>query len=175
MPRIATLQEWLQGLSDPDPEIRHASTIAIGGLSPADEVPIDAFIQALDSANETLVFWSVTGLACLGSRSASAIPKLANLAQKHPAFGVRQCALYALSKIGPSAPEAKLAFLDGLADDNAFVRRQALHSCIAIPVLGEADLARISALASDPDQTVATWSEVTLRNIRLRSNQGHAP
>jgi HEAT repeat protein len=175
MSHVGTPREWLQGLLHADPEIRHASKLAIGDLTPADDVSIEAFLDALESDNETLVFWSVTALGSLGAHSLAAVQALARLCQRHHAFGVRQCSLHALSKIDPSAPEAKAAFLAALGDDNPSVRREALHACIAVPNLAASDIARIGALANDPDETVAAWSEVALRNIGLRSKHGHAP
>jgi hypothetical protein len=55
-----------------------------------------------------------------------------------------------------------------LNDPVSFVRREALQALISVPNLSADELARIKDMERDPDGDVASWSEIALRNIRLR-------
>jgi hypothetical protein len=160
--------DWLQDLRSADPDKRRAATSKIGGLTPEDDCSIECFVEAMESHNDDLVFWSVLGLGCLGSRSVAAVPLIASLSRQHSAFGVRQIAISALREISPANPVARRAIFTALSDDNPFVRREALQSCIEVGAHTDEELDQIRAMATDPDKTVSEWSEVVLRNNRIR-------
>jgi HEAT repeat protein len=83
-------------------------------------------------------------------------------------FGLRQAAVNMLAAIAPDDPRARAAVLQALNDSSPFVRREALQALISIEALSAADLARIKDMENDADKDVASWSEIALRNIRLR-------
>jgi len=74
--------------------------------------------------------------------------------------------------IAPDEPTVKTAVFGAFADSSPFVRRQALQSAIQVVGLSDADLEIIRGLGADPDEAVASWSEIALRNIRLRGHVG---
>jgi hypothetical protein len=69
----------------------------------------------------------------------------------------------------PDDPRAKVTVLQALDHASPFVRREALQALIAIKGLSASDLALIiKDRENDADKDVARWSEIALRNIRLR-------
>jgi hypothetical protein len=145
-----------------------------GGLKPIDpnakcpEVPIEPVLEGLRSSDSKQVFRALIALDRFGTRARAAIPELLRVAQSNE-FGLRQAAVRMLAAVGPDDPRAKAAALQALNDGSPFVRREALHALIAIKGLSASDLARIKEMENDADETVASWSEIALRNIRLES------
>jgi HEAT repeat protein len=162
------LKTWLAWLIGTDVAKRREAVLALQSLTPDDAVPVSPLVQALGAQNDLLVFWSAIALGCLGRRAARAVPALARIANEHPQFGTRQAAVNALSRIAPGSREAKAAVMGALTDPNPFVRREALQALIAFKNLSVEELSRIKLLEHDPEQAVASWSEIALRNIRLR-------
>ena len=78
---------------------------------------------------------------------------------------IRQIAVTALPTFAPTNEQAKKAILTALQDPHPFVRREALQALIGMKNLLSEDLDAIRAMASDPDNGVADWSEIALRNI----------
>lgn len=163
-----TPEEWLSWLTSSDERKRKEVTLTLGGLIPKDRVPIAPLVEALASDNRDLVFWATIGLGCLGPHAATAVAPLSRVAHDHPEFGTRQAAVMALSRIAPSDPTAKVVVLNALDDSNPFVRREALQALIAFEDLSAEELGQIKTMEKDPDEMVARWSEIALRNIRLR-------
>jgi hypothetical protein len=143
------------------------------GLKPIDpnvkraEVPIEPVLQGLRSADGKKVFRAVFALHRLGERARAAIPELLHVANSDE-FGLRQAAVNMLAAIAPDDPRARAAVLQALNDSSPFVRREVLQALISIEGLSAADLARIKDMENDADKDVASWSEIALRNIRLR-------
>ena len=166
--------KYLALLQSPNEDERHEARLALGGVEPEDNWEIAPLILAAASSNTDLVFWSVTALGRLHHRAESAVRTLGDLARSHPAFGVRQAALHALSEIDPGSSIARAAIFSAFEDESPFVRREALQSAISVPAHTAEELEQIGAMAADPDQTVSAWSEVALRNIRVRGKSDHA-
>lgn len=154
-------------------ERKHA-TLVLGGLTPEDACPIEPLVQVLSSENDDLVFWSIVALGRLQHQAELAVGKISVIAKTHHAFGIRQVALTALSKIAPDSAAARLAIFAAFADDNPFVRREALQSSILIPEHTSDELSKIAAMSADRDETVAAWSTVVLRNIRIKQEPKNA-
>lgn len=169
MGRIGTPDEWIAWLTGPEAAKRKRATLAMGGLYPDDDVAIEPFVAGLRAENRDVVFWCTVALERLGPRAAPAVPGLILAAGRHPAFGVRQSAVAALGAVAPCDAAAKSAVLHALCDESSFVRRQALQALIGFQPLSESDLSRIRSMANDPDEDVSNWSEIALRNIRLRN------
>ena len=170
IPIRGTPDDWFIWLRGNDEERRHEATLMLGGLVPDDPVGPEAFIPRLESPDQDTVFWAVTALACLERRSIVALPALIQVGASHAAFGVRQAALGALTRIAPFHPAAKHALLYALGDDSLWVRTSALAALIDVTELNETELAAIRALEQDPEPFVRDQVEITLRNSRLRAS-----
>jgi HEAT repeat protein len=170
-----TPEEWLAWLTDRDDQKRKEATLILGGLRPSDRLRLAPLIAALKSTDDNVVFWSVIALGCLRSRARRAIPAVVDLVH-HRDFGMRQAAIHTLSVLGPNDPRVKREIIQALRDPNPYVRREALQSLINMKNLTEDDIAVIKSAGSDPDDAVASWSEIALRNIRLKQirNRGRA-
>jgi HEAT repeat protein len=171
----ATIQEvkaFLSMLEGDDAEARHQAKLVLGGLLPDSGWPVEPLVEALNSQSDDVVLWTIVALGRLETRSTPAIDLIANLARGHRALGVRQAALKALSNIEPGAVAARSAIFAALADESALVRREALQSSISVPAHTQAELTQIAEMAADSDESVSRWSEIALRNIRVRSEQG---
>lgn len=146
------------------------------GLRPIDpnasppEIPIEPMLERLRSPDRKKVFRAVVELHRLGERARVAVPELLRIATVED-FGLRQAAVNMLAAVAPDDPCAKAAVLQALNDSSPFVRREALQALISINGLSAADLARIKDMENDSDENVALWSEIALRNIRLRRRQ----
>jgi hypothetical protein len=147
--------------------------LAASGLKPIDpnakrpELAIEPVLESLRSSNGKKIFRAVFELHRFGERARVAVPELLRVANSDE-FGLRQAAVNMLAGVAPDDPRAKAAALQALTDSSTFVRREALQALISIKVLSAADLARIKEMENDKDKDVARWSEIALRNIRLR-------
>jgi HEAT repeat protein len=166
-----TPEDWLAWLTGVDARKRKEATLIMGGLRPGDVKRIAPLVDGLASPDGDIVFWCAVGLKRLGEQAALAIPELARIAVGYEQFGVRQAAVAALSKIGPRDRTSKAAVLRGLEDPNPFVRREALEALIGFETLSDEDIGRIKAMERDADEHVASWSEIALRNIRLKGRR----
>jgi HEAT repeat protein len=160
--------EWFSWLTGSDRALRKRASLIIGGLEPTDDVALEPFVARLRGPDDDVVFWAVVGLARLGPRVLAALSEICHVAVTHSAFGVRQEAVSALSRIGPEDPRAVATLRIALRDASPFVRRQALQAMIRVPQLEPTDIVLIASMADDSDETVASWSEIALRNIKLR-------
>lgn len=130
------------------------------------DVDVSIFISSLASKNDDVVLWSAIALEHLGERGCAAIPCLLELLHRGQLF-LRQTAVKTLAAVGAKDTEARAAVFRSFADASPFVRREALQACTGFPNLSADDLTVIAAMATDPDEAVANWSEIALRNIRL--------
>jgi hypothetical protein len=148
--------------------------LTAGGLKPIDpnakrpELPIEPVLEGLRSPDGKKVFRAVFELHRFGERARVAVLDLLRVAISDE-FGLRQAAVNMLAAVAPDDPRAKAAALKALDDSSPYVRREALQALISIKVLSAADLARIKNMENDADKDVARWSEIALRNIRLRA------
>jgi hypothetical protein len=144
------------------------------GLAPFDsdtapqELSIAPVLEHLRSSDSAKVFLAVFSLQSLGERAREAVPELLRIASDFEEFGVRQAAVNTLATIAPDDERAKATVLQALRDSNPFVRRVALQALILIEKLSPLDLDQIKEMENDSDEDVARWSEIALRNIRLR-------
>ncbi len=144
------------------------------GLTPIEpdtkprENSIEPVLEGLRSSDGNKAFRAVFELHRLGERARTAVPELLLIASTTDECGLRQAAVNLLAAIAPDDPRAKAAALQALNDSNPFVRREALQALISIKGLSALDLARIKGMETDSDKDVARWSEIALRNIRLR-------
>lgn len=147
--------------------------LTCSGLKPIEpnakrpEIPIEPVLEGLRSSDGKKVFRAVFELHRLGERARTAIPELLRVANSGD-LGLRQAAVNMLAAVAPDDPRTKAAVLQALNDTSPFVRREALQALISIKGLSAADLARIKGMEDDEDKDVARWSEIALRNIRLR-------
>jgi HEAT repeat protein len=137
-------------------------------------VPVAPFVAQLRDPDEDVLFWALVGLKRIGKRSAPALQEIGQLALRNPAFGVRQVAVGALSRVAPSDPRTIRTLRKAFADESPFVRRSALQGAIDARGLSAADLRHIARLGDDPDEAVASSSEIALRNIRIREKRREA-
>lgn len=172
-PITGTPDEWLEWIRSDDPERRRDATLILGGLTPDDNVSAASLVGHLQDADSDVVFWAVIGLACLGHRAAQAVPALIQVGTRHPQDGVRQAALEALPRISPADLAAKNALLYTLRDSSHWVRQTALRALIDMTALDSVDLDAIRALESDQEPFVRHQLEITLRNIKLRTEQSN--
>ena len=169
MPVEGKLEKWLTWLIGPDSDKRWEAKLLLGALTPQDTVSLTPLVEALSSENDDLVFWSVIALASSGARAEPAVSELARVANFHSQFGNRQAVVGALSKVAPSNEVAKATVLRALEDTSPYVRENALQALIEFTELSAADLGKIRAMEDDSDEDVARWSEIAIRNIRLKS------
>jgi len=158
--------DWLLMLKDRDRHVRHMAGLILGGLESTDDVPIDSLVDGLSSPDADIVFWCITALKRLESRSVAAVPLIADAARMHDTFGVRQVAVMALVSIAPRDPRTLEAVLHATQDANAFVRREATQALISIPDLSPAVLKYIEGLRTDRDASVARWTDIALRHLQ---------
>lgn len=142
----------------------------IGNLECNTPVDVSVFVAALEEPNHEVVFWSIIALQHLGERGSEAIPMLLRLI-RHDQLFLRQCAVNALGRVGPADKRAKEGVLSCLADPSPFMRREALQACIQLRALSTDDLAAIAGMAADSSEEVARWSEIALRNLRIRAQE----
>jgi HEAT repeat protein len=153
-----------------DKKRREEATRVISELDQDTSVDESVFVEALSATDDDVVFWSVIALEHLGERGSAAIPSLIDLLKREQLF-LRQSALKALAKVGPNDAGAKAGIFRSFEDASPFVRRDALQACIDLYHLSADELAAIAAMATDSDETVSRWSEITLRNIRVRARK----
>jgi tetratricopeptide (TPR) repeat protein len=55
-----TPDQWLDWLVGDDEQIAHDAKLALGGLIPEDNVPLEALVDGLTSAGEDVVFWCLS-------------------------------------------------------------------------------------------------------------------
>jgi HEAT repeat protein len=142
------------------------ATEIISEIEENTDVDVEIFASSLSSEIDNVVFWCVIALEHLGERGSAAIPQLLNLLKRDQLF-LRQSAVKTLAVVGPKNKDARAAVFHSFSDSSPFVRREALQACIKLPNLSKEQLTRISAMAADPDESVSSWSEIALRNIRL--------
>jgi HEAT repeat protein len=135
-------------------------------------VPVPPLVKRLDSDNEKIQFWAILALGRLQSNAPAAAPRLREIARSHEAFGLRQAAIMAMTRIPPTDPETKETLKVTLRDPNPLVRRETLQAFIDVPRLTDGDLQIIAGSATDEDEAVASWSEIALPNIRLQRESG---
>lgn len=133
------------------------------------EPSIEPVLERLRSSDSRKVFFAVFDLQRFGDRAKQAVPDLLDFATTSDEFGLRQAAVNTLAAIAPEDGRTKVAVLQALDDSNPLVRREALQALIKIDQLSQTDLNRIKEMGKDSDKDVARWSEIALRNIRLRS------
>jgi HEAT repeat protein len=143
------------------------ATLVISEIDCNTDIDLSPFVESLSADNVGVVLWCEIALEHLGVRAGPAIPALLPLLSREP-VSLRQAAVKTLARIGPRDATAREAIFRAFGDSNPFVRREALQACIGLPDHSTHELAAISAMAADPDETVSTWSEIALRNIRLR-------
>ena len=132
------------------------------------ERPIAPALEDLRASDPWTAILATVRLPRLGECARDAVPELLRIASMSPEFGMRQAAVAALADIAPDDPSAKAAVLQALNDTDPFVRREALQAMTKIKELSPSDLARIKDMENDPHEDVRDWSEIALRNIRLR-------
>src|SRR5262245_46761100 len=168
-------EEWLARLTRSDPRKRKRALARVCELASADSGLLAVLRDALRSAGDHAAFWIVTDIGSLGPRGRVAAPELVRALGENQPFGLRQAILRVLTAVAPDEPATRDAVFCAFADPSPFVRRQALQAAIDLPCLSEADLGRIGQMEADPDEDVARWSEVALRNIRLRDQRSIEP
>jgi hypothetical protein len=167
-------EKWLARLTGPDTRKRKHAVARVCELALGDSDLLAVLQDALRSPDDHAVFWIVTELNSLGPRARVAVPALVRCLAERREFGVRQAAVHALAAIAPDDPSVKVAVFRTFADASPFVRREALQAAIKVVGLADADLDVIRGMEADPDEAVARWSEVALRNIRLQRGEKHA-
>jgi len=160
----------IEGIASGDKRRWKDATYAIAEFDHDTEVDESVFVAALASSNDDVVFWSEIALEHLGERGAAAIPTLVSLLKREQLF-LRQTAVKALAAVGPRDDRARAAVFAAFGDPSPFVRREALQASIDLPALAVEELAAIAGMATDPDEEVANWSEIALRNIRVRAQK----
>jgi HEAT repeat protein len=171
---IQKVEDCLSKLQGSNTQERKSASLILGGLIPEDAWPIEPLVDALDSENDDLVFWSIIALGRLEHHAALAVEKISIIAKTHQAFGIRQVALSTLSKIAPKSIVARKAIFSAFTDDSPLVRREALQSSILVHEHTSEELSKIAAMSADRDKTVAAWSDVALRNIRIKLERKNA-
>jgi HEAT repeat protein len=157
--------EWLSWLvSGDDAQVKQAR-LALGGIQPGDDVDVAPLVSALDSGHETLTFWALVALGCIGPAASSALKQIHALALHSAHIGTRQACAIALARIAPEDRAGIDTLLRQIADEHPFVRREALQALIGMKNLVEVDLAAIEAAASDPHPDVARWARIAIRDI----------
>lgn len=166
--------EWFARLTVNDTRERNRAVARVCHLVSEDGGLLGLLSNALRSPNDHAVFWVVVKLGSAGARARATVPALVQCLRERPEFGIREAAVGALVEIAPDDPSVKAAVIGAFADTSPHVRRSALQASIDLVGLSDADLDIIRALEADPDEHVARWSEVALRNIRLRRERSQA-
>lgn len=161
--------QLMANLASGDEALAREATDVIVRLSPDSEVDEFAFIAALESANDKVVYWAGVALRLLGSRGAAAIPSLLALLQREQVF-LRQTAVRALAAVGPHDPDARAAAFASLGDEHPFIRREALQACLTLPDPTDEDLAAIAGMVTDSDEEVRN---LALSRIGMQEQDDH--
>jgi hypothetical protein len=80
-------------------------------------------------------------------------------------------ALLELVEIAPADAKVKAAVLELLDDPKPDIRQSALQAIIDVRPLTSEDLEKVKGMEKDSDSSVARWSEIALRNIRLNAKK----
>jgi hypothetical protein len=92
--------------------------------------------------------------------------RFAVMQPEFPSNPLLQALALALARETPDEPAAREAIFLAFADPDPSVRVTALQAVLALENLTESDLERIDEMGADPDEQVARWSDIVLRNIR---------
>ncbi len=168
MARTGSSKDWLEWLTGPDEGRQKEATLILGGLTPDDPVDLGPLLFGLLSSDRQVRFWSIVAVGRLGPGAAGALPELKRIALCDPEFGLREGAVSALTRIAPADSAVKATVFAALGDTHPAVRREALRATMRLPAISPAELTAIKGLERDPDAGVVRWSEIALRNIRLR-------
>lgn len=160
-----TPKEWLSWLLSDDDALVKKARLALGGTSPGKAIPVEPLIAGVRDSNSDVAFWSLAALSGLSHEASGATGDVISFGCTHRLLAIRQASATALSRIAVDDRAATTALLKMLNDDEALVRRQALQALISMKTLCETDLARIAAMRSDRDPSVARWAEIAQRNI----------
>jgi HEAT repeat protein len=163
-------RQWISWLTSGNASERKRATFELGNLKTTDNASVTALVEALMSENDNVTFWVVVALGRLRSRSRKSVPLLIELLA-HKKRAIRQATVSALSAVAPNDDRVKQALFACFKDKSPFVRRQALQAVIEVKNLTRNDLTLIGAMKNDVDESVARWSEIALRNIRLRAKR----
>jgi hypothetical protein len=125
-------------------------------------------IEGLRSNDLKKIHLALIELPGIRDYAREAVTELARIANTCEDLATRQGALYALVSAAPDDSRAKATAMASLNHKSPDMRQQALEALISIKDLGDQDLAQIKNMEKDPDEDVARWAEIALRNIRLR-------
>jgi hypothetical protein len=167
-------EEWFARLTVDDTRERNRATARVCELVSENGELLAPLSNALRSPNDHAVFWVIVKLGSAGSAARATVPALVQCLRERKEIGLRQAAVRALVQIAPDEPSVKAAVLGAFADASPYVRQSALQAVIGIAGLSDAELDIIRGMETDPDEHVARWSEIALRNIRLNRERRQA-
>lgn len=162
-----TPESWIAALTGRSEKAWKQATLMMGGLEPEYPVAAQPFIDALDSGNDEVIFWSVIALGRLRARARDALPKLVALC-RHKRINVRQSALCALVRVAPGDPAVKRAIFASFRDRSPLVRSEALREAIGLRNLDGTDFRRVRGMLRDRNADVRDDAEITIENIKNR-------
>jgi hypothetical protein len=167
-------EEWFARLTANDTRERTRAVARVCQLVSEDGALLARLSDALRSPNDHAVFWVIVKLGSAGPDARATVPALVQCLGERKEFGLREAAVGALVRIAPDDPSVKAAVLGAFTDASPYVRRRALQASIDLVGLSDTDLDLIRGMEADPDEHVAKWSEIALRNIRLKRERRQA-
>ncbi len=139
------------------------------GLGDAAVELLPDILRALDSTKVTYVSdrnraMMIRLLAVLGPMAASAVPRLAYLAgDRHVGLALVS---EALAAIGAAAEPSTLVIVEGLRDENAWVRREAAEALGRLGWVAQSAVSALEEARNDTDDLVREAAAAALRRIR---------
>jgi hypothetical protein len=167
-------EEWFARLTVNDTKERNRAVARVRELVAENAELLPLLSEALRSPNDHAVFWVIEKLGSSGPAARATVPALVQCLRERKEFGLREAAVGVLVEIAPDDPSVKAAVFEAFADASPYVRRSALQASINLVGLSDADLEVIRGMETDPDEYVAQWSEIALRNIRLKRDRAQA-
>src|SRR4051794_32146651 len=162
---------FLDGLKNPDPEVRSTAALALGRTPSSDPAILPALVAALADPHECVAAAAVQAFGLRGGASRPVVSHLRTLAT-NPAATVRRAVALSLGRIGDQEGGPVLELL--LADREPHVRREAAWALGRVgDGSGHGRDALVGALL-DQDSGVRYWAAVTLDRLGRAHSLGAA-
>ncbi len=155
---------FLGALSDHEPKMRRAATIALGNMKPAVPEVISALEKGLTDEDKSVREASASTLGRMGSISSEAIVKFYSLL-KDTSAEVRRAAGIALGNLKPPAPETIVALKETLGDENKSVRQAAVWALVTLGSTPPDAVPILQLMLRDPETEIRRGAVVALGRI----------
>jgi HEAT repeat protein len=170
--------QWLDQLRHPDDEVAHRARLKLGGLEGKDAALLEGLVNAVEDTDDKRRFWALIGITRLARhmriRKAD-VEKLSALAERDPAFGVRQAAVGALKECRTHARYALPAIVRALGSDpSPFVRGEAARAIGSLGRLAASATPALMSALADTEDSVQSDASIALKFVPVEGLDGNA-